>query len=170
MFLILFLLLLVIAFTDKISKKYKILLMSCLMIFIIIVSIGLGTDYFSYHFIYKYTSKHYFDARLASTIEPAYLLIMKPFQENQIPFGIFSNVIMMVILTINMIWIYRNSNHMEISVLIYFSLFFLVWTMSALRQGIVLAIGSLIFFDREFRLKKIYSLTIIFILFLVHKS
>lgn len=152
------------------NKDFGYFFSMLLIVLYILLSYGVGTDFFSYEFIYKYTSSDYFDKNIASAIEPLFLIFMKLFQNNDIPYFYFSKTISVIIFLITSFWIYGNSNHKLFSLMLYFSWFFLVWTMSAYRQGIVLAIGILLFFDKKRENSLFKSITCILLLSLIHKS
>jgi len=104
---------------------------------------GQGADYFSYATLY-YWSNGSILTELTSgngSLEVGYRFLSAIFKHYNLPYQIF----IAVIAVINIYFIYKTSakytKNPTLSMLIYYSFYYFVWTYSSLRQGLALSIG-----------------------------
>lgn len=134
----------------KIENKYKVLIMFILVSLVSIFTFGLGTDYFSYEYIFKHLTMG--GTLNGKTVEPLFSLITQTFRLLNISYHTYISILRIFILTLTTKWIMENSSKPAVTFTLYFSMFYLVWTMSAIRQGLVLAIGLNLFYSQKFEL------------------
>lgn len=151
MLLIIFALLSFLIFFPKISVKTKVVIATLLVGVFIVFAFGLGTDYFSYEYLYENMSLTSFSS--TEKLEVGYSALVYLSKSLGINYHTFSILIKLFIFALVQFWIFNSSENPMESVLIFFSMFFIVWTMSALRQGIVLAIGLNLLYNKKYTFK-----------------
>ena len=157
----------------KYDKEFNPYLLSVPFILINVFKYGAGTDYFSYSKIYdSLTGNGSFYALLNSklSIEPGFRILNILSGKMGINYVIFSALFMSLITYFAIKWIFDDSENIYISLLLYFSMFYLYWNMSVLRQGIVLTFLTYIFFNEK---KSYGTKTKVFstlLMFTFHKS
>lgn len=152
---------------DKLDKKYLLLFLPYLIYFSF-VRFGFGSDYFSYFNIYQSFNPRNFG--VGDKIEFGYKLIMSPFKLFNVPYWIYLGIISTLILVLTIYWIYQSSENKIVSFLLYFSLFFIVWNTSAIRQGIVLAVGTNLLFNKKIKFSLFTNIIVILLLSTIHMS
>ena len=177
MFYLAFIYLILLVYIGKnFSNKTRFALAAFPLLLIAIIRFGLGADYFSYEYIYMSLSTMSFLDSLKSftNIEPIFKLIMYVFVSLKIPYHLFIAITSSFIILVNLKWLMNNcmdnSNRYEMSVLLQFSMLYIYWSLSALRQGIVLVAMLYIFFNgkKEYSIQKKIISTFFFTL--IHVS
>ena len=151
---------------QRIDKRWLLVPLLLIVVFSFI-KFGFGTDYFSYANIYNKFNPSNFS--VGEKIEFGYKMIMAPFKLFGVPYWIFTGIVSSFSATLFLLWIYENSENPFLSNLIYLSLFFIVWSTSALRQGIVLSIAIHIFFSKR-TFKTTHQIMLILLLSTIHIS
>jgi len=104
---------------------------------------GQGADYFSYATLYYWSSGSILTELISGngSQEVGYRFLSAVFKHYDLPYQIF----IAVIAVINIYFIYKISvkytKNPTLSMLIYYSFYYFVWTYSSLRQGLALSIG-----------------------------
>lgn len=157
---------------NKLSSRTQALIASTPIILIIVLRFGAGTDYFSYEYIYNSVDissiKNFITNSL--NVEVGYRLLMVVPRILNLPFHFFVVGIGLLMFVLYFKWIEDSSKNPVMSLLLFYSMFFLVWNLSALRQGFVLAIGTYAFYNKKFELKLHLKVIIIALLATVHIS
>lgn len=157
---------------DKLNKKIKFILLCLPFLVIIWTRYGLGPDYFAYYDIYdKLLVDSFSDLmRYYQRIDFGYRLLIWPFRLLDIPFHVFFAISNSVVFLFIYKWIWDNSDEPELSLLLFYSMFFFVWVMSAARQSIVLTFGLYFLFSEKKSLNFKQSVILILFLSLFHTS
>lgn len=150
------------------SNKQKTMIIFFSLIILILFSFALGTDYLSYEFLYNNFS--FGPSTETENIDLAYTLMTYLGRTLKMDYHTFSIVFKVTILLVTTKWIYDSSEDPSVSLILYFSMFFLVWTMSALRQGVVLAFGLYLFFNKKQDLSLPKKIFFVLLLATMHKS
>ena len=143
----------------KISEKTKVIIMVFLTSIVLVSRYGVGTDYFPYQFLYESMDISSFS--LSDRLEPGFKILMYLFRMLNLSFHTFAVFLSLIIYGLTSFWIYWNSRYPSRSLYLYTSMFFLVWTLSALRQGLVMSIALILFFDKDIKLSIYVKLLII---------
>lgn len=173
MFFLGFLYLVVLVFIgENYSRKIRFILASIPLFGIALIRFGLGADYFSYEYIYRYISTHSFTEMLSysENVQALFKILMFGFTRLKIPFHIFIALVSSFIIYINLKWIENNSPKFELSVLLQYSILYIYWSLSALRQGIVLTVMTYIFFNGKKEYKLVDKVITTIVLSLIHPS
>ncbi|MEZ4358516.1 MAG: EpsG family protein [Eubacteriales bacterium] len=169
-FIILALGLILSAINDKKHISFKLLVL--ILLVFAFLRYGVGTDYFSYNFLYD-------------RLNPSLFLELTQGVDNQeIGFRLFGSLLkgigfsyqfyLIIIAFINIFFISltcsKYSKNPTFSLLIYYSFYYLVWTFSGLRQGIVIAIGVYYLLEYIQKNKHLRFLLIVLLLTTIHLS
>lgn len=159
-------------FRNKFTKRTLFLISSILLLVIIWTRFGLGADYFSYANMYNILNIDGISSIYSNfvDIEIGYKLLMYPFRLLNLPFYIFLGIINTFVTILIFKWIDENSNTPSLSIILFYSMFFFVWVLSALRQSIVLAIALYFLFNKKKKLDIKKEIILILFLSLIHKS
>lgn len=139
--------------------------MSLLLIITTLLRSGVGSDYYSYYSMFNSISSDSLFETLSLNIrvEPGFRIWMQVFKSIGASPELFLNITSLIILIFFLLWIYNNSENINLSFILFYSLFYNVWVLSALRQGLALSIGSYLFLSK----KKIdFSKSLVFALLL----
>lgn len=168
MLLILLLFMLVLHKFTNVSERNKILISTLLICLVIMFSFALGTDYMSYQYHYDRFS---FNASQGDArIDAGYTILVFLSRSIGLSFHSFASIFRIGILLITVKWIYDNSDDPFQSLILYFAMFYVVWTMSAFRQGITLSLALLMLFGKKDTLSLIKKVVLLFVLSFFHKS
>ncbi len=157
---------------QKTKNNISIYISLGLMLLLIFFRYGYGADYFAYEHMYyriKLGSLNNI-LRYYNNIGVGFKLLIALFRTLNIPFHGFIVVINTISLFFIYKWINDNSDDISISLLLFYSMFFFVWTFSALRQGLVLAIALYTLFNPKIKLSLRSELLVIIGLSLIHPS
>jgi len=129
-------LIVIFAYVDAITKDRKFSQYSSLAILIImwlLVSLrdNVGTDWDAYYEFYKEST---------DSVEIGYALVNNFFSGINLPYNLFLFIINGVALTLMFFFLKRNAFFLSFGLLIFFSDLFLYYNLSAIRQGIAIAI------------------------------
>lgn len=143
---------------DKLKDRNKIILALIPLILIVVLRYGIGADYFSYERIYySFDDPDFFGALAQNNrIEVLFRLLNVVAIKLGLSYHVFVTIISGFLTYLTLKWIKNNSPNFYLSVLLHFSMLFIYWNLSALRQGIVLTLLLYIYFNG----KKEYSPTI----------
>ncbi len=131
---------------------------------------GVGPDYFAYEELYLSLSESVADEIVAvSGQEPLFRLIGSLMRSFSFSYEVYSSVIALISLTYIVITIKKYSRNPILSLLLYYSFFYLVWTYSGIRQGLALSIGTY-YFIRCLGTKNNIFYAIALVLTLIHAS
>ena len=133
---------------------------------------GVGTDYFSYYYIYNaFTPNSFIDfIQLNSNIDLGYKLLILIFRLFKIPYIIFAAILSAVSIGFIYKWIDDTSTNKLLSLLLFYSMFTFVWIFSAQRQGLVLAISLYYLYNGKFELTGKQEIILILVLSTIHLS
>lgn len=156
---------------NKTSKKLLYIFGAILML-LAFFRYGLGTDYFSYQYLYE---------RLSKSIEVEYLYgldnqeigfrLMGAFLKGMgIPFQIYISLIAIVQMVFIIKLCKRFSLSPVASLLLFFCFYYFVWTLSGLRQGLTLSIGSYYLLECVDKRKTLKIFIVSILLSLIHTS
>ncbi|QIK70038.1 EpsG family protein [Erysipelothrix sp. HDW6C] len=160
-------LLLLFVIRKKIPGKFKVMLAFVPFVIIILLRFGVGADYFAYQSIYNSMDPKNINASMAifTDVEILYKLSNIVFRFIGMPYHLFATLLCSVLVYVTLRWLKDISHNFELSVLLYFAMFFLVWGLSALRQGISIVVLLYIFFNgrRDYSLKvKLFATAVMF--------
>lgn len=151
-----------------INKNLKIVLIIGMLLLINIVSFAYGTDYLSYQYLYNGFKS--VSSASSSHIEYGFKVLFSLFKALEINYSLFAIIFRTFLIGITSLWLYDSSDDIVLSLIVYFALFYTVWIMSAYRQGLVLAVGSYIVFNKKKNYSLITQLIVISILSVFHIS
>lgn len=146
-------LLIFVCFGPKLSKNKRIIFASLPMIIINFIRFGYGADYFSYQRIFNDMNMDGIKSAMLTNngIEPLYMAMNYVARLIGMDYHLFAGIITSVIVIVTVVWLYKYSPKFEWSVLLYFSMHYSVWGLSALRQGLTMAlIFYFIFSEKEY--------------------
>lgn len=157
---------------EKLTKKMQIVLSLLPILLIIWTRYGLGADYFSYNEMYlKLGSGSLIQIfSIYKVIEPGFKFFMWLSSTIGLSFYFFIGILNSVLTYFAIKWIDENSKNAVMSVMLFFSMFFIVWILSALRQSIVLVFSLYFLFNRKRDSGPVKSALLIMFLALFHKS
>lgn len=156
----------------NLKNSTKLLLAITPFVVISFVRFGVGADYLSYEEIYlKMDISNYKNSMaMFPKVEPLFKIVSMISKKLGIPYHIFFATLNSIIAILVVKWIDINSPRFWLSTLLYFSMFFLFWNLSALRQGLTMIIMFYVFFnkDKDYSIK-VKVMTTIFCM-LIHVS
>lgn len=171
-YLILSLLIIQLLIKEKVPKNvmfgFSILLLALIAVF----RYGVGADYFSYEFLYKQTSFLPLEDILSfnNKIEPGFNLLMYLSNKLHLSYQTFLGLINTLMLYMILKWLQENSLDFPMSVLLFYSMFYFVWVLSALRQGLVISIYLFLFYRNRKSFNFFQKFIIILLLSTLHQS
>lgn len=142
-------------------------------LYIILFRFSLGTDYFSYEFIFHQHNVRSLSAALNSQtklMEIGFRLLIYIFRSLNLSYHVFAATISLITYTFFIKWILDNEVESFLQITLLNGMFFVVWALSGLRQGLVLALGSYLFFSKKEKLNIWQSIIAIFVLAQFHVS
>lgn len=142
-------------FINKIPKEKIFLLVFVPFSFVTVLRYGVGADYFSYERIYYNLNVNDIYGSLASMpkVEVLFKIINLISKKIGLSYHFFISIVSLSLLFISLKNIKDNSPNFIVSSLLYLSMLFIYWNLSAVRQGIVLILMMDIYFNN----KKNYS-------------
>lgn len=164
LYIILFLLVINFIFENK--KDYYLIFL--LITLVSVLRYGIGIDYFAYKYLYYFNDNTLKQVIFNPTIEVevGFRVLMYLFR-NKFSYEIFIAFFALI----SSLFIYKiikkDSCNSNFSLFIYYSLFFLTYTMSGIRQGFTLFAGTYLFLNQDNK-RKLYAY--ILLLSLIHKS
>ena len=157
---------------DKIQSKFKIVVAIIPFLMVIFLRFGVGADYFAYGEIYYRMDPSNINnsLKLFPDVEMLYRLVNLVFRSFGVPYHLFIGTLAALMMMITLKWIEGFEENFELSVLLYFAMFFFVWNLSAMRQGIAIGLLLYVFFNtkKDYSLK--VKLLISIIMFFIHAS
>ncbi len=132
---------------------------------------GVGPDYFAYQDLYLLLSESISDEiEAVSGQEPIFRLIGSLMRSYSFSYELYSSIIALISLFYIAISVKKYSRNPLLSLLIYYSFFYLIWTYSGIRQSLTLSIGTYYFLAclESKKIRKFYG--IVFLLTLIHAS
>lgn len=141
-------------------------------IIIIFLRYGVGADYFSYQNIYEKVNPISLIKTLdrMPSIEPFYLSVNFIAKKIGLSYHMFSGIYASLLTIIILKWLEDNSPYFALSALLYYSILFIYWNISALRQGLVVTLLLFIYFNKRYAFKLWQKLLAVFILFFMHPT
>lgn len=155
------------------DKRIKVAVAIAPAIFVILFRFGLGADYFSYQYLYNnhdVSSLYNAINSQVNSMELGFRILIYLFKSFQLPFQVFIAAVSLTIYAFFLKWIEDSELDFSLSVMLLNGMFFIVWSMGALRQGLVLAVGTYLFFNKKVNLSTLKSIIIIIILGQFHAS
>lgn len=155
------------------NKNIKLSISIAPAIFIILFRWGLGTDYFSYEYLYNNHDVSSLENALNSQVdsmEVFFRFIIYVFKSLNFSFQVFVASISLTIYGFFVKWLIDSDYSLPLSIALLNGMFFVVWTLGVLRQGLVLSIGTYLFFNKKFDLTWWQSIIAIFLLGQIHAS
>lgn len=173
MYILLFMIMLILALVGNRISKRSILLATIVPVTIVTcLRYGVGADYFSYMRIYLNIGTTPLSEILSThqNIDLLFKLLIYIPAKIGVNYHVFSSLIIIVFFMLVMKWIAEFPIRFEVSMLLYISMLFIYWNLSALRQGIVIFVSLYVYFNgtKEFSIKQklLTSLVMVF----MHKS
>lgn len=162
----------VVSLLPKLTKKQKFYLATVPLFIIVIFRVGVGTDYFSYEYLYNLQNVTTFGKMLdhQSNIELGFRIFIFIFKSFGLPFQFFIGFFGAVTLGFFVKWIDETTDSSLVSLILFIGMFFFVWNLSAIRQGLVMAVASYYFFNPQKNLSKKQSILLVAALALFHIS
>lgn len=159
-------------FSKKITTSTKVLILFLLTSVIVTFRFGAGTDYFSYYYLYQTLDTRSLHSFLLTNtnIEVGFKILQYLFQSLSISYHVSAVIIGLVTLALITKWILDSSDNPVLSFLIFYAMFFLVWILSAQRQGLVLALSLYLFYNPKVDLKLKTKVIILILLASIHIS
>ena len=158
------------AINDK--KKYTFKVFVVLLMLFAFFRYGLGTDYFSYEFLYSRLDTSVIGELLhgLDNQEIGFRFIGSLIKS----FGISYHFYLVIIAFITILFVSKicskYSKNPTLSLVLYFCFFYLVWTFSGLRQGLTMAIGVFYLLKYMQKQKHLRFILIVIALSLIHYS
>lgn len=154
------------------KKKTQFFLVILPFILIIFFRYGIGADYFSYGYIYDKVDPNSISATIERQprIEPVYLILNVFAKKIGLSYHVFSGVFATGLTVLMLKLLQDNSPHFELSALIYYSILFIYWNISAMRQGLVVAVLLFVYFNKKYDFTMSQRLVATAILFFVHPT
>lgn len=142
------------------------------LVLIIVFRFGLGPDYFSYQYIYENLPIGNFGMifNYENHIDIGYKILMFVFRNFNVTFHLYFTILNLITLFIFYKWLKDNSEYFPISLVLFYTMFFFVWVLSSVRQGIVIAISMYLFFNKKKQISPIKGFIAIILLGTIHKS
>lgn len=168
-----FLYLLILVF---IGKKYEDRTRFFLVLFpfvlIIFLRYGIGADYFSYERIYEAVDPYDLAGSFYNlpNVEPMYVIINAIAHFFRLPYHLFSGLFASLLTLLILKWLQGNSPRFELSALLYYSILFIYWNISALRQGLVVTVLLFVYFNEEYHFKVWQKILSVVVLFFIHPT
>lgn len=158
-------------FLPKLKDESKFIFTFCLFLALTIFRYGIGADYFSYSLIYNSLDTNNVYSAMASQerYEPMIKIIFYIFHKFNLTSTQALSLYSSIIYSLFSVWIYRNAKNKAFSMLLFISMFYFVWTLSALRQAVPILIGCYLFFDKTEK-PFLAKVLLIFIAVLFHNS
>jgi hypothetical protein len=165
---------------SPISKKNetKVFVICAYIVLSVFASIrfGMGTDYFSYYRYFSFLPDNFSNISFLQIIsfsffvEPGFYLLVILFKTLNLSFSYFIAFFAFLSLGFTLYTIQKYSKNKNISLLIFFANYYMVYMESALRQGIAMAIFIYAFYDFITKRKKIKYFLLILIAMTFHVS
>lgn len=154
------------------QKKTRFLLVVFPFIMIIFLRYGIGADYFSYESIYEKVDPNSISSTLERMpkIEPMYLLVNVFVKKIGMSYHVFSGLFATGLTVLMLKLLQDNSPHFELSALIYYSILFIYWNISAMRQGLVVTVLLFVYFNKKYEFTIYHRLLATIFLFFVHPT
>lgn len=157
---------------DHVPKHINNAIPIILIISIISVKFGIGADYFSYQVLYENLIASDFGSIFDgnSGIDIGFKLIMYVAKNMHLSFAVFFSIINSLIVFLFFYSIIKYSSNSSLSILLFYSMFFLVWSLSGIRQGLAMAI-CIIPLLKSFESKlDIFDFVVLAIAYSIHSS
>lgn len=150
---LLYLIIVLIIFKNKKSKT-SLLLMLIPFVLTSFLRFGVGPDYFSYEFIYNNLDVSSFGSFIDSfpTIEIGFKTLFYIGRLSGLSFHITAGILssLCTLIVFYTIWKFENVN--LFAIVLYYSMFFITWNLSGIRQGIVIYASTFILFGSTLKL------------------
>ena len=163
-----------ILFDYKFLRRLLSIVFCFLILYVILFRYGIGTDYFSYKVIFNSMSKTNFTltSQDYSGIELGYILLSIVAKNMGVEYELFVAIIGVFLTLSYLLWSgsFIKGRDFTLVTLIFISMFFLVWVLSAYRQGIVIAVLLLTVFSYRSKLRYSTKILIIILLSYFHYS
>lgn len=154
----------------KKKTKMNLFIMTIPIILLTVIRYGIGTDYFSYNYLFDIFKADSAVSIFTGENEIGFNLLIFIAKTLKINYHVFATVLTLVMLFIYFTWIYKSSKNWKISIMIFYGFFYLVWVLSAYRQGLVLAIATLCFYSKDIKLSNKTKIIITILLSTIHYS
>lgn len=156
----------------RLDKKTTLTLSIIPLVLIIVLRFGVGADYFSYEYLYNELDVSSFGTMLNSFnfLEFGFRILMYFGRVSGLPYHVFISVLAIFTASVVLLWIQDNTDDVSLPILLFYSMFFIVWNLSAIRQGMVASLGLFFLFNKRFDLKNLQKIVIIAILSSLHAS
>lgn len=159
-----------------IGKKYedrtRFFLVLFPFIMIIFLRYGIGADYFSYGWIYEKVDPNSILGSFENLpkIEPLYIIFNVIAKIFNIPYHLFSGMFASFLVILTLKWLQNNSPRFELSALLHYSILFIYWNISALRQGLVVTVLLFVYFNKKYQFKEWQKILLVIVLFFMHPT
>lgn len=155
-------------------KENKVFFVTLLIVLMLLgfFRFGVGPDYFSYQYLYQgLSSNPYYELMQGTGNQEVLFRVIGSFLKS---INFSYQMYLAVICFVNVYFIGRICSHFSkkatMSLFLYYSFFYFVWTFSGLRQGLVIAIGCYYYLKCYKENKHIYFIVLSLILSLIHAS
>lgn len=166
------LLLIMSAFNKKISKKTFLISSAVILAIVSFLRFGVGADYFSYEYLYNELDVKSIGSMLDSLvfIEFGFRALMYISKIVGLSYHTFASIISIAIVILTLAWINDNSENYQLSTLLFYTLFYFVWAISALRQGLALILAMYLLFNNKYFFKMYQKVLILLACASLHVS
>lgn len=159
-------------YVRKYEGRKQFLLVLLPFLVVIFLRYGVGADYFSYENIFEKIEPTSLAGTIEKmpTIEPIYLLISFVAKKVGLSYHMYAGLYASIITILILKWLQDNSPYFELSALLYYSILFIYWNISALRQGLVVTVLIFVYFNKRYEFKRWQRILAVGILFFMHPT
>lgn len=155
----------------KHTMKFLFVVLSLCLLLVTSCRYGLGTDYFSYQYHYNLIPHDFASVLEAdSHMDIGFRILMFIFKSYNLKFYIFTASIGFLTLILYLVTINKNSKKPIVSLFLLYSLYWLVYVNSALRQGLTMALFIFAFYQFVNTKNTVRYILIILLASLFHKT
>ena len=133
---------------------------------------NIGSDYNAYYFIYEWTDsssiKSFFSTNIG--IEYGFNSVIVLLKKLGVSYQQFIGSLSVIMLSLITHYILQNIKKRMMPLLVYYSMFFVVWNLSGLRQGLALTLALYLLYNPKYEFKDWIRVLIIFTLSTLHYS
>ena len=157
---------------DRLNKKLFVLFGVALLGLIAVFRFNIGSDYHSYYFIYEWTNDSGISSFLSSNIgiEIGFKFVIVFFKNLGLSYQVFIGSLSVFMLGLITHYIFANGRNRIMPLLVYYSMFFVVWNLSGLRQGLALTLAFYLLYNPKYSFNDWIRVFIVLLLSTLHYS
>lgn len=167
-----FLYLTLILIFDRRNLKFLFISSVVLLGLIAVFRFNIGADYYAYYFIYEWADSSSFESFFSSNvgIENGFNSVIVLFKKLGVSYQLFIGSLSVIMLSLITHYILQNIKKRIMPLLVYYSMFFVVWNLSGLRQGLALTLALYLLYNPKYNFKDWIRVLIILALSTLHYS